>query len=137
MGKIPVRMKSVTYALSPFQQKVMPGLWKDLSGKISHKISENWISTTLLLGPLVGTYSTASYQISHVKEGYDTMLIGRTSSFCGNPSCSWLGMIGMSLGLVAMRTSMKAPDDTMLIVSRQGSTARELGDQIQAARGGL
>ncbi|KAG6418047.1 hypothetical protein SASPL_120245 [Salvia splendens] len=57
MGKIPVRMKLVTYALSPFQQKVMPGLWKDLSGKISHKISENWISTTLLLGPLVGTYS--------------------------------------------------------------------------------
>ncbi|CAA3020153.1 cytochrome b-c1 complex subunit 8 [Olea europaea subsp. europaea] len=57
MGKQPVRMKAVVYALSPFQQKVMPGLWKDLPGKISHKISENWISATLLLGPLVGTYS--------------------------------------------------------------------------------
>ncbi|GFP92073.1 cytochrome b-c1 complex subunit 8 [Phtheirospermum japonicum] len=57
MGKQPVRMKAVVYALSPFQQKVMPGLWKDLTGKITHKITDNWISTTLLLGPLVGTYS--------------------------------------------------------------------------------
>ncbi|CAA0840417.1 Cytochrome b-c1 complex- subunit 8 protein [Striga hermonthica] len=57
MGKQPVRMKAVVYALSPFQQKVMPGLWKDITGKIAHKISDNWISTTLLLGPLVGTYS--------------------------------------------------------------------------------
>ncbi|KAL3623834.1 hypothetical protein CASFOL_032650 [Castilleja foliolosa] len=57
MGKQPVRMKAVVYALSPFQQKVMPGLWKDITEKISHKITDNWISTTLLLGPLVGTYS--------------------------------------------------------------------------------
>ncbi|KAJ6693461.1 hypothetical protein OIU85_004248 [Salix viminalis] len=57
MGKLPVRMKAVVYALSPFQQKVMPGLWKDLPGKIHHKVSENWISTTLLLGPLVGVYT--------------------------------------------------------------------------------
>ncbi|EPS57976.1 hypothetical protein M569_16841 [Genlisea aurea] len=57
MGKQPVRMKAVIYALSPFQQKVMPGLWRDLPGKISHKVSENWLSATLLLTPLVGTYS--------------------------------------------------------------------------------
>uniref|UniRef100_A0A7N2LB09 Uncharacterized protein n=1 Tax=Quercus lobata TaxID=97700 RepID=A0A7N2LB09_QUELO len=57
MGKQPVRMKAVVYALSPFQQKVMPGLWKDIPGKIHHKISENWHSAVLLLAPLVGTYS--------------------------------------------------------------------------------
>ncbi|KAJ6885138.1 cytochrome b-c1 complex subunit 8-like [Populus alba x Populus x berolinensis] len=57
MGKQPVRMKAVVYALSPFQQKVMPGLWKDLPGKIHHKVSENWISATLLLSPLVGVYT--------------------------------------------------------------------------------
>ncbi|KAG6507204.1 hypothetical protein ZIOFF_032545 [Zingiber officinale] len=56
MGKTPVRMKAVIYGLSPFQQKVMPGLWKDLPGKIHHKVSENWLSATLLLGPLIGTY---------------------------------------------------------------------------------
>ncbi|XP_074559490.1 cytochrome b-c1 complex subunit 8-like [Curcuma longa] len=61
MGKTPVRMKAVIYALSPFQQKVMPGLWKDLPGKIHHKVSENWISATLLLTPLVGTYSYVQY----------------------------------------------------------------------------
>ncbi|XWS74467.1 hypothetical protein CRYUN_Cryun01aG0000500 [Craigia yunnanensis] len=57
MGKQPVRMRAVIYALSPFQQKIMSGLWKDVTGKISHKISENWISATLLLTPLVGTYT--------------------------------------------------------------------------------
>ncbi|KAL2538819.1 40S ribosomal protein S7-2 [Forsythia ovata] len=42
MGKPLVRMKAVVYALSPFQQKVISGLWKDLPSKIHHKISENW-----------------------------------------------------------------------------------------------
>ncbi|XP_019059344.1 PREDICTED: cytochrome b-c1 complex subunit 8-like isoform X1 [Tarenaya hassleriana] len=56
MGKQPVRMKAVVYALSPFQQKVMTGLWKDLPEKIHHKVSENWISATLLLSPVLGTY---------------------------------------------------------------------------------
>ncbi|EEF29040.1 Ubiquinol-cytochrome c reductase complex ubiquinone-binding protein QP-C, putative [Ricinus communis] len=50
-------MKAVIYSLSPFQQKVMTGLWKDLPDKIHHKVSENWISATLLLAPLVGVYS--------------------------------------------------------------------------------
>ncbi|XP_050373954.1 cytochrome b-c1 complex subunit 8-like [Argentina anserina] len=53
MGKQPVKMKAVVYALSPFQQKVMPGLWKDLPAKIHHKVSENWLSATLLLAPLI------------------------------------------------------------------------------------
>ncbi|XP_010278946.1 PREDICTED: cytochrome b-c1 complex subunit 8 [Nelumbo nucifera] len=57
MGKTPVRMKAVVYALSPFQQKVMSGLWKDLPSKIHHKVSENWVNAALLLTPLVGTYT--------------------------------------------------------------------------------
>ncbi|KAG8489419.1 hypothetical protein CXB51_017839 [Gossypium anomalum] len=60
MGKQPVKMRAVVYALSPFQQKIMSGLWKDLPTKITHKISENWISSTLLLTPLVGTYTLRS-----------------------------------------------------------------------------
>ncbi|XP_059626357.1 cytochrome b-c1 complex subunit 8 [Cornus florida] len=56
MGKTPVKMRAVVYALSPFQQKVMTGLWKDLPGKIHHKVSENWLNATLLLAPLVGVY---------------------------------------------------------------------------------
>ena len=56
MGKVPVRMKAVVYALSPFQQQVMPGLWKDITTKIHHKVTENWISATLLLTPVIGTY---------------------------------------------------------------------------------
>ncbi|PON98981.1 Cytochrome b-c1 complex subunit 8s [Trema orientale] len=59
MGKQQVRMKAVVYALSPFQQKVMSGLWKDLPDKIHHKISENWHNAVLLLAPLVGTYTYA------------------------------------------------------------------------------
>jgi hypothetical protein len=61
MGKQPVKLKAVVYALSPFQQKIMTGLWKDLPEKIHHKVSENWISTILLVAPVVGTYSYAQY----------------------------------------------------------------------------
>jgi hypothetical protein len=39
----------------------MTGLWKDLPEKIHHKVSENWISTILLVAPVVGTYSYAQY----------------------------------------------------------------------------
>ncbi|KAI5007604.1 hypothetical protein ZWY2020_054765 [Hordeum vulgare] len=46
-------MKAVVYALSSFQQQVMPGLWKDINTKIRHKVSENWISTTLLVTPVI------------------------------------------------------------------------------------
>ncbi|MFX6572341.1 cytochrome b-c1 complex subunit 8 [Acinetobacter baumannii] len=67
MGKQPVRMKAVVYALSPFQQKVMPGLWKDITSKVSHKITDNWISTTLLLAPLVGTYSYVQWYLEKEK----------------------------------------------------------------------
>ncbi|KAF3545670.1 hypothetical protein DY000_02000223 [Brassica cretica] len=61
MGKQPVKLKAVVYALSPFQQKIMTGLWKDLPEKIHHKVSENWISTILLLAPVIGTYSYAQH----------------------------------------------------------------------------
>ncbi|XP_039174263.1 uncharacterized protein LOC120296400 [Eucalyptus grandis] len=54
--KQPVKMEAVVYALSPFQQKIMTGLWEDLPNKIHHNISENWISATVL-APLVGTYT--------------------------------------------------------------------------------
>ncbi|KAH0907874.1 hypothetical protein HID58_039701 [Brassica napus] len=70
MGKQPVKLKAVVYALSPFQQKIMTGLWKDLPEKIHHKVSENWISTILLLAPVIGTYSYASLSISQSIDGW-------------------------------------------------------------------
>lgn len=36
MGKTPIRLKEVVYTLSPFQQSVMSGLWKDLPHKAAH-----------------------------------------------------------------------------------------------------
>lgn len=39
MGKVPVRLKEVVYTLSPFQQGVMGGLWKDLPHKANHYFS--------------------------------------------------------------------------------------------------
>ncbi|KAK3039871.1 hypothetical protein RJ639_028264 [Escallonia herrerae] len=50
MGKQPVRMRAVVYALSPFQQKVMPGLWKDFTGKIHHKYSLRFFSGSQTVG---------------------------------------------------------------------------------------
>ncbi|KAG2318048.1 hypothetical protein Bca52824_021170 [Brassica carinata] len=43
------------------QQKIMTGLWKDLPEKIHHKVSENWISATLLVTPVLGTYWYAQH----------------------------------------------------------------------------
>ncbi|XP_071738014.1 cytochrome b-c1 complex subunit 8-like [Rutidosis leptorrhynchoides] len=57
MGKVPVKIKSVVYGLSPYQQKVMPGLWKELVNKMTHKVTENWLNAILLVGPIVGTYT--------------------------------------------------------------------------------
>jgi hypothetical protein len=48
------RTQALVYVLLSFQQKVMSGVWKDLPGKIHHKFSENWVSATLIIGPLVG-----------------------------------------------------------------------------------
>lgn len=36
MGKVPIRLKEVVYTLSPFEQSVMSGLWKDLPHKAAH-----------------------------------------------------------------------------------------------------
>lgn len=59
MAKQAVKMKAVVYALSPFHQKIMSGLWKDIPGKIQHKVSENWLNALLFLTPLLGTYAYA------------------------------------------------------------------------------
>lgn len=56
MGKVPVRLKEVTYALSPYHQHVMTGLVKDVPHKLSKKINENWVSALTLLTPILGTY---------------------------------------------------------------------------------
>nr|DAD39120.1 TPA_asm: hypothetical protein HUJ06_013443 [Nelumbo nucifera] len=83
MGKTPVRMKAVVYSLSPFQQKVMPGLWKDLPDKIHKKISENWISAVLLLTPLVGTYTHFVHVYDLLKEDRYHCILSRLELFPG------------------------------------------------------
>ena len=45
MGKVPVRLKEVVYTLSPFEQSVMSGLWKDMPHKTAHYMSK--VSLTL------------------------------------------------------------------------------------------
>lgn len=51
----PIRLKAVIYSLSPFEQKVMPGLWKDLPHKVEKKITDNWLNAVFFLTPLIGT----------------------------------------------------------------------------------
>lgn len=40
MGKVPIRLKEVAYTLSPFEQNVMSGLWKDVTNKVMHQLKE-------------------------------------------------------------------------------------------------
>ncbi|CAI5464545.1 unnamed protein product [Closterium sp. Yama58-4] len=56
VGRVPVRLKEVTYALSPFEQKIMPGLWKDMGKEWVKKIKNNWLDAATCVGPLAGTY---------------------------------------------------------------------------------
>ncbi|CAH1447056.1 unnamed protein product [Lactuca virosa] len=51
MGKIPVKIKAVVYGLSPFQQKVMPGLWKELTNKITTKSPRIGLALSSLWAP--------------------------------------------------------------------------------------
>ena len=39
MGKVPIRLKEITYVLSPFEQSVMSGLTKDLGHKAAHHVA--------------------------------------------------------------------------------------------------
>ncbi|GLJ24757.1 hypothetical protein SUGI_0473250 [Cryptomeria japonica] len=50
-----MRMKAVIYSLSPFEQKVMSGLWRDLPHKVEKKITDNWLNALCFLAPIVGT----------------------------------------------------------------------------------
>ncbi|GKV20764.1 hypothetical protein SLEP1_g30842 [Rubroshorea leprosula] len=70
MGKEAVKMKAVVYALSPFQQKIMSGLWKDIPGKIEQKVSENWLNAVLFLTPLITTYAYAQHYKEKEKLAY-------------------------------------------------------------------
>ncbi|KAK8638695.1 hypothetical protein V6N13_137106 [Hibiscus sabdariffa] len=101
MGKQPVKMRAVVYALSPFQQKIMSGLWKDLPGKISHKVSENWISATLLLTPLVGTYTYV--QNYKEKEKLEHSVVSQ-------PSLSPSDLLSFFLSFTKMEVNMNKVD---------------------------
>nr|CAJ38393.1 ubiquinol-cytochrome c reductase [Plantago major] len=67
MGKQHIPLKAVTYALSPYNQKVMPGLWKDLPGKIAHKFSDHWLGAVCIFGPVFGTMQFAEWYTEREK----------------------------------------------------------------------
>ena len=67
MGKAPVRLKEVVYTLSPFEQSIMPGLFKDFPQYVSKKVSENWFSSLFLTVPVFGTYAYAENYVEQAK----------------------------------------------------------------------
>ncbi|KAL4857355.1 SUMO-activating enzyme subunit 1B-2 [Chlorella vulgaris] len=63
MGKVPIRLKEVTYMLSPFQQSVMGGLWKDLPHKAAHHAHNARDAIIFCVAPLVGiAYYCSAYK---------------------------------------------------------------------------
>eukprot|EP00890_Picochlorum_soloecismus_P005271 jgi/Picsp_1/5745/NSC_03104-R1_protein len=54
MGKVPVRLKEVVYTLSPFEQSVMSGLWKDMPHKTAHYMAKAREIGTWFILPLSG-----------------------------------------------------------------------------------
>lgn len=59
MGKVPVRLREVVYTLSPFQQTVMGGLFKDVPARLTRKVSENWFDVGAFF--LLPTWATMAY----------------------------------------------------------------------------
>lgn len=46
-----MRLKEVTYTISPFEVSVLSGLFKDLPSKVHQKFKQVW--NRILLGPLL------------------------------------------------------------------------------------
>ncbi|KAL4450083.1 hypothetical protein ABPG77_010752 [Micractinium sp. CCAP 211/92] len=64
MGKAPIRLKEVVYTLSPFEQSVMGGLWKDLPHKAAHHAANLRDAVLFCVLPIVGI----SYYCADFKE---------------------------------------------------------------------
>ena len=47
MGKVPIRLREVVYTLSPFEQTVMNGVFKDVPEKLHRKFSEAGLCRTI------------------------------------------------------------------------------------------
>ncbi|KAG0590124.1 hypothetical protein M758_1G072300 [Ceratodon purpureus] len=59
MGKVPVRLKEVTYSLSANHQYVWRGILHDFSYKTKKRFNDNWVSALWLLVPVFGSYGYA------------------------------------------------------------------------------
>jgi len=59
MGKVPVRLKEVTYSLSPCHQYIWRGILHDFSYKTKKRFNDNWVSALWLLVPVFGSYGYA------------------------------------------------------------------------------
>lgn len=53
MGKVPIRLREVVYTLSPFEQTVMNGVFKDVPEKLHRKFAEvRLVESTVMLLPV-------------------------------------------------------------------------------------
>ncbi len=55
MGKVPIRLREVVYTLSPFEQTVMNGVFKDVPEKLHRKFSEVRQLISPCIKPLIMT----------------------------------------------------------------------------------
>lgn len=63
MGKVPVRLREVVYTLSPFQQTIMSGLFKDIPARVGRKVSENWFDVGVFF--IAPVWATMAYAKSY------------------------------------------------------------------------
>ncbi len=67
MGKAPIRLKEVVYTLSPFEQSVMSGLWKDLPHKAAHHAANVRRLWAGVLGPYRGVLGKHTVAVAAVR----------------------------------------------------------------------
>ena len=87
--RIPVRIKEVIYTLSPFEQTVLSGLWKDLPAKMKRKWNE--VSSTVCASNSPGyAFNSVAYSVSQQWWCQLTGSLPAALDGCSNPHCTHL-----------------------------------------------
>ena len=63
MGKVPIRLREVVYTLSPFEQTVMNGLFKDVPEKLHRKFAEVRLLVHKRVCPLCGDLTVVAAEL--------------------------------------------------------------------------
>ncbi|KAE8790576.1 heptahelical transmembrane protein ADIPOR2-like [Hordeum vulgare] len=94
-------MKAMVYALSSFQQQVMPGLWKDITTKIHHKFT-----VVLLLSHFIALVTVGAANQQQIMEIQSALASGMCGA--GHAVARWPRTVFMFRAMTCLFVSAAA-----------------------------